>query len=143
MDAAYDHIQEESFPEDDERRRGGQTAAQDEGKNEQSINQEFQEAYKAFSASPWGVKLGGFWASAKKQVRFPTEEGRLEGTDERVGKADVFVYGTGRTVLRYCDAGGQHGERDGDEGLLGPGQPREDTDHQQSAYFATTRCGDE
>lgn len=72
MDVAYDHIQEEAFPEDDDRRKqsgGGSGDGSSREEAPQSINQDFQEAYKAFSASPWGVKLGGFWATAKKQVR--------------------------------------------------------------------------
>ena len=74
MDVAYDHIAEENFPDDEDPKRrqggGGGNEGKDEGPaQEQSINQEFQDAYKAFSASPWGVKLGGFWATAKKQVR--------------------------------------------------------------------------
>jgi hypothetical protein len=72
MDVAYDHIQEETFPEDKKRQQqDGNGSGDDAGQKqqEQGINQEFADAYKAFSASPWGVKLGGFWASAKKQVR--------------------------------------------------------------------------
>jgi hypothetical protein len=68
MDVAYDHIQEEAFPEDeDDKKRPGDNK-KEESAPQQSINQDFQDAYKAFSSSPWGVKLGGFWASAKKQV---------------------------------------------------------------------------
>ena len=81
MDVAYDHIQEEAFPEDEADKRkkqqasgsgdgaGAGTDGSQQERQEPGINQEFAEAYKAFSASPWGVKLGGFWASAKKQVR--------------------------------------------------------------------------
>ena len=87
MDAAYDHVQEEIFQGDNKAgqtrndKDGSQQSEQSASNNEggggggggggmvqgQSINQEFADAYKAFSASPWGVKLGGFWASAKKQ----------------------------------------------------------------------------
>jgi ferredoxin len=72
MDVAYDHIQEETFPEDDEGKRKQSGSGTKEDEAPQSINDDFQDAYKAFTASPWGAKLGGFWASAKKQVRaFP------------------------------------------------------------------------
>ena len=60
MDAAYDHIQEEALCPDDVT---GQTEKPQEG----SLNAEFQEAYKSFSASPWGAKLGGFFGNVKKQ----------------------------------------------------------------------------
>ncbi|MCJ1282350.1 hypothetical protein MMC26_001673 [Xylographa opegraphella] len=60
MDAAYDHIQEEVLrPE----KTGGQQVQQPEG----SLNTELQEAYRSFSASPWGARLGGFLGSVKKQ----------------------------------------------------------------------------
>jgi hypothetical protein len=67
MDVAYDHIQEETFPEDEEKKKGQDS--REDGPAPQSINEDFQEAYKAFTTSPWGAKLGGFWATAKKQVR--------------------------------------------------------------------------
>lgn len=70
MDLAYDHIVEESLPkEDDGRRREGGSGAE---QTQQSLNAEFQDAYKAFSASPWGAKIGGFFGNVVKQVRgFP------------------------------------------------------------------------
>ncbi|MCJ1385814.1 hypothetical protein MMC17_008938 [Xylographa soralifera] len=60
MDAAYDHIQEEVLRQDE---ASGQQAQQPEG----SLNTELQEAYKSFSASPWGARLGGFFGNVKKQ----------------------------------------------------------------------------
>ena len=60
MDAAYDHIQEEVLRPDE---AGGPQVQQPEG----SLNTELQEAYKSFSASPWGARLGGFLGSVKKQ----------------------------------------------------------------------------
>ena len=60
MDAAYDHIQEEVLRPDE---AGGQQTQQPEA----SLNSELQEAYKTFSASPWGARLGGFLGSVRKQ----------------------------------------------------------------------------
>lgn len=61
MDIAYDHIQEEVLSPDEQ--------AQTDSKQEQiNLNQELQDAYKAFSSSPWAAKLGGFFGSVKKQV---------------------------------------------------------------------------
>ena len=60
MDAAYDHIQEEAYRPDD-------VTQQADNPQEGSLNTEFQEAYKSFSASPWGAKLGGFFGNVKKQ----------------------------------------------------------------------------
>ncbi|MCJ1477832.1 hypothetical protein MMC13_006505 [Lambiella insularis] len=61
MDAAYDHIQEEVLRPDEA------TVQQAKQQPEGSLNTEFQEAYKSFSASPWGAKLGGFFGSVRKQ----------------------------------------------------------------------------
>ena len=62
MDAAYDHIQEEVLrPEVGTDQPAGK---QLEGG---SLNTEIQEAYKSFSASPWGARLGGFLGSVRKQ----------------------------------------------------------------------------
>jgi len=63
MDVAYDHIQEEAVsPEEAKNKQLG------EGDTANNLNTEVREAYKAFSASPWGAKLGGLWGSVKKQV---------------------------------------------------------------------------
>lgn len=62
MDYAYDRVQESALPDD---------ASEDAKKAEQqqgSLNNDFQEAYKAISSSPWGARLGGFFGSVAKQV---------------------------------------------------------------------------
>jgi hypothetical protein len=65
MDLAYDHIQEESFPKDPE-----DTPSSGDKKPEQqtSLNAELQDAYRAFSSSPWGARIGGFFGTVVKQV---------------------------------------------------------------------------
>ncbi|KAA6413110.1 MAG: hypothetical protein FRX48_02854 [Lasallia pustulata] len=75
MDVAYDHIQEEVFSPD-------QDTVKTEGKKQEpgSLNTEFQEAYKSFSASPWGAKLGGFFGSVKKQGETYYEGARQEAS---------------------------------------------------------------
>ncbi|MCJ1417350.1 hypothetical protein MMC32_003693 [Xylographa parallela] len=60
MDAAYDHIQEEVLRPDE---ASGQQVQRPDG----SLNTEIQEAYKSFSTSPWGARLGGFLGSVRKQ----------------------------------------------------------------------------
>ncbi len=60
MDSAYDHIQESALPE-----RNDAAASQQQGEN--TLNSDFQEAYKAISSSPWGAKLGGFFGNVVKQ----------------------------------------------------------------------------
>lgn len=73
MDLAYDHIVEESLPKEDDSKRNTSGAEQ----TQQSLNDEIQDAYKAFSASPWGAKIGGFFGTVVKQVRLERE--RLRG----------------------------------------------------------------
>jgi hypothetical protein len=63
MDVAYDHIQEETFPKDEDGKDREPTA------EHTPLNVEFQEAYQAVANSPWGATLGGLWGSVKKQVR--------------------------------------------------------------------------
>ena len=64
MDLAYDLIQESALSPD-------QAAENGETKPEPStLNTDFREAYKAISSSPWGTRLGGFFGSVVKQVRF-------------------------------------------------------------------------
>jgi hypothetical protein len=61
MDLAYDHIQEEALNQE--------AIEKGEQKNpESTLNDDFQEAYRAISSSPWGAKLGGFFGSVVKQV---------------------------------------------------------------------------
>lgn len=66
MDLAYDHIQEQSLAPE-------KSSASDKDKEPEAntLNTDFQEAYKAISSSPWGAKLGGFFGSVVKQVISP------------------------------------------------------------------------
>jgi hypothetical protein len=81
MDAAYDHIQEESFMKEDELKPGDDTPTQSP-----TLNAEFQDAYNAVVNSPWGARLGGFWGTVKKAVRTPARLAgivRADSTPER------------------------------------------------------------
>ncbi|KAH6865382.1 hypothetical protein BKA58DRAFT_320305 [Alternaria rosae] len=65
MDSAYDHIQEESYPQDPTKQSAGGDNAHQETTN--NFNAEFQDAYKAISSSPWAARLGGFLGNVRKQ----------------------------------------------------------------------------
>jgi hypothetical protein len=65
MDLAYDHIQEESFPKENE---GSSSSSANQTNQQNDLNTEFQEAYRAFSSSPWGARIGGFFGNVVKQV---------------------------------------------------------------------------
>lgn len=84
MDLAYDHILESNFPEE---RNGSQSDANK--KPEASLNDDLQDAYRAFSASPWGARIGGFFGSVVKQgetvYREATQELTAVGADASRG----------------------------------------------------------
>lgn len=64
MDIAYDHILESNFEDKSEsQNRQNQPAAP-----QASLNEDLQDAYRAFSNSPWGARIGGFFGSVVKQV---------------------------------------------------------------------------
>jgi hypothetical protein len=67
MDAVYDHIQEITFPKEDE------VAQEAAAESSQSLNTELKEAYNAVASSPWAATLGGFWGTVKKAVRIVDE----------------------------------------------------------------------
>ncbi|KAF2149312.1 hypothetical protein K461DRAFT_212157, partial [Myriangium duriaei CBS 260.36] len=72
MDVAYDHIQEETLPADEE--------ADPNKKPSGGLNEEFQEAFKAVSSSPWGARLGGFFGQLKTQGESLYTEAQKEYT---------------------------------------------------------------
>lgn len=88
MDLAYDHIQEQAIAPENE-------AEKQEKKQENTLNSDFQEAYKAISSSPWGARLGGFFGNVVKQV-----------TDTRstAEACDTHIF-TGRVCLQARPAG--------------------------------------
>ena len=75
MDVAYDHIQEEVLSPDEIARK----EASDKHK-QSNLNTEFQEAYKSFSATPWGAKVGGFFSDVKKHSETYYEGARQQGS---------------------------------------------------------------
>jgi hypothetical protein len=67
MDSAYDHIQEEAYPQDPTPPSQGNKDSTAPASN--NFQSEVQDAYKAISSSPWAARLGGFLGTVKKQVR--------------------------------------------------------------------------
>ncbi|KAJ5773257.1 hypothetical protein N7457_008153 [Penicillium paradoxum] len=73
MDFAYDHIQEEVL--------SNKEGASSESKPKESnanLNDELQETFRAFSASPWGSRIGGLWDNVRKQGETYYEGARQE-----------------------------------------------------------------
>ena len=68
MDVAYDHIQEETLPQDPPKPSPSQSNTNETNTPASpSLNAEFQEAYKSITTTPWGAKLGGFFTTVSKQ----------------------------------------------------------------------------
>ena len=89
MDLAYDRLAEEAFnpvdraatPKPDTRSSTDPSATPTPSSPRQSLQSEFQETFKAFSNSPWGATLGGFWGNVKKQGESLYEEAKKEATE--------------------------------------------------------------
>lgn len=64
MDLTYDYIRDEPNRKDENESNNGANNDQPQT----TLNSEIQDAYKAFSASPWGARLGGFFGNVVKQV---------------------------------------------------------------------------
>jgi BSD domain len=56
----------------------------------QNLQTEFQETFKAFSASPWGAKLGGIWGNVRKQGGSYYEEAVREAEAARIDAVKGF-----------------------------------------------------
>lgn len=70
MDLTYEYLQQDPVAKK-ESEPGAKDTPEDGSKPEQpqpTLNDEIQDAYKAFSASPWGARIGGFLGNVVKQV---------------------------------------------------------------------------
>ncbi|KAJ5093834.1 hypothetical protein N7456_009695 [Penicillium angulare] len=74
MDIAYDHIQEEILSSNKE----GENSSSNTENSNINLNTEFQETFRAFSASPWGTRIGGLWDNVRKQGETYYEGARQE-----------------------------------------------------------------
>ncbi|EAU33777.1 conserved hypothetical protein [Aspergillus terreus NIH2624] len=104
MDIAYDHIQEEIFNSNDASKKAESSSSTDSDKTERptvDLNTELQETFRAFSASPWGVRIGGLWDNVRKQGETYYEGARQEyaaASEEAVkGFSDLKETIVGRT----------------------------------------------
>ncbi|KFY42759.1 hypothetical protein V495_04352 [Pseudogymnoascus sp. VKM F-4514 (FW-929)] len=92
---AYDHIQESTLAPEEARRAGSNAdgAGSNGGGGQNTLNADFQDAYKAISSSPWGARLGGFFGSVVKQGEHVYKEASQElsavGQEATKGLADL------------------------------------------------------
>ena len=116
MDIPYDHIQEEIFSNDQSKK----PSADDQNSNK-DLSTELQETYRAFSASPWGVRIGGLWDNVRKQGESYYEGARQEyaaASEEAVkGFSDLRESIVGRTRgLSLSTPFAESGEKEQKEG---------------------------
>lgn len=78
MDIAYDHIQEEILTSKQEEGTTSSSNDSESKNNNHDLNTELQETFRAFSASPWGTRIGGFWDNVRKQGETYYEGARQE-----------------------------------------------------------------
>ncbi|OJJ50187.1 hypothetical protein ASPZODRAFT_90101 [Penicilliopsis zonata CBS 506.65] len=101
MDVAYDHIQEEILTSQGDADNNNNNNASTNQRQNLDLNAEFQETFRAFSASPWGTRLGGFWNNVRKQGESYYEGARQEyaaASEEAVkGFTDLRESLVGRT----------------------------------------------
>ncbi|KAL9639146.1 MAG: hypothetical protein Q9164_001111 [Protoblastenia rupestris] len=129
MDIAYDHIQEEILtPEAAAKQGEKEEGSGSSSKPANNLNTEFQEAYKSFSASPWGAKLGGFFSDVKKQSTTFYDEARSEagvmGGEAVKGFVDLRESLVSRARSMSTGQNPLEGEK-GDGGKEGEGKEKE------------------
>ena len=93
MDVAYDHIQEEilssstnnirndndkAVNSNDDNATASHGQGEDNNPHQLDLGAEFQETFRAFSNSQWGMKIGGLWDNVRKQGESYYEGARQE-----------------------------------------------------------------
>jgi hypothetical protein len=86
------------------------------------LSTELSETFKAFSASPWGARLGGFWGNVQKQSQSYYEEAVKEVEDLRVDAVK------GLSSLQETIKGRARGLSAAGEGTLGEKKEEEGAD---------------
>lgn len=114
MDLAYDHIQEDSFPKEDE-----EPSSQNRPElQNNTLNADLQDAYRAFSSSPWGAKIGGFFGNVVKQGESVYKEASQElaavGQDATTGLSSLRNTLINRTRTLSLATGPQPGTASGE-----------------------------
>ncbi|KAI9046359.1 BSD domain protein [Aspergillus affinis] len=99
---AYDHIQEEIFTSNDaSKKEDAKDQSTPADRPNVDLNTELQETFRAFSASPWGARIGGLWDNVRKQGESYYEGARQEyaaASEEAVkGFSDLRETIVGRT----------------------------------------------
>ncbi|KAE8153400.1 hypothetical protein BDV25DRAFT_136856 [Aspergillus avenaceus] len=124
MDIAYDHIQGEILTTNDKKQNDVSNNTTTNNSNQSTgqqqnvdLNAELQETFRAFSASPWGVRIGGLWDNVRKQGETYYEGAKQEyaaASEEAVkGFSDLRSSIVGRT--RGLSIGSPFGSGEGED----------------------------
>ena len=113
MDAAYDHITSFTLESSaDPSTTSEHTLEKPSSPNAEpgNLSTDLQDAYKSFSNSPWGAKLGGFFGSVRKQgetfYQGARDEASIAGEEALKGFADLRSTIVNRTrTLSLGEAG--------------------------------------
>ncbi|KAM0708057.1 hypothetical protein Q7P35_004706 [Cladosporium inversicolor] len=143
MDIAYDHIQEESLPSHHERDTSAAAPSpssssttdnphqplQQSQQQPQTLNTEFQQAFQAVSASPWGARLGGWFGEARKQGQTFYSELQKEASEAQQQASKGFEGLRGQLAQRTAGLnlnaeGAPHSGVPGEEAV--PGSKKEE-----------------
>ncbi|KAL5048279.1 hypothetical protein BDW71DRAFT_196291 [Aspergillus fruticulosus] len=122
----YDHLQGDLFSSSDQtKKEETQQAVSNASQPAVDLNTELQETFRAFSASPWGSRLGDIWGNVRKQGESYYEGARQEyaaASEEAVkGLAGLKDSLVGRTRgLSLSTAFGTTAERGTTDGSLTP-----------------------
>ncbi|KAF8453298.1 hypothetical protein BGX38DRAFT_413267 [Terfezia claveryi] len=104
MDLAYDHVQEAVIDQPESSK--SPTTSGTTTNNNVNLNAEFNEAYKAISNSPWGMKFGG-WLGETEQEKGLMERlkknaaKRIEEIEKAEAKADEYLLKWGTTIGNF------------------------------------------
>ncbi|KAL3475585.1 hypothetical protein BJX99DRAFT_229218 [Aspergillus californicus] len=125
----YDHVQEDLFSSSEQpKKEESQNDADKEARPTVDLNTELQETFRAFSASPWGSRIGGLWDNVRKQGENYYEGARQEyaAASEEAAKGLTGLKDTlvGRTRGLSLNTGFGTAEPGTTEGSLTPTEAR-------------------
>lgn len=127
MDVPYDRIQESTLSLD---RSSTPTPAEPGSTKakQPTLNEEFQDTFRAFQNSPWGTKIGGLWGNVRKQgetyyegARKEAEAASGEALKGLSGLRDNIVEKTKGLSLTDPQTGQEEGKPVSDEKGVGTG----------------------
>ncbi|KAL4919876.1 hypothetical protein BDW62DRAFT_199296 [Aspergillus aurantiobrunneus] len=145
----YDYVQGDLFSSNDQTKK---EESQEDASSQPAVdlNTELQETFRAFSASPWGSRIGDIWGTVRKQGEIYYEGARQEyaaASEEAVkGFSDLKDSLVGRTRGLSLSTAFGPAERGTTDGSLTPTESRAEdsfkTEQQQDGGDKKTATGE-